>query len=231
VLVAVCVAPVATADTGQGGAGGQGRRASPVEPATSFQGAKGPELLAEYFSELLSLPPADNPLAGNGEGCLRLGENGRILSPVNGGTRTTVNCRVEASRPIFLVTSSVDCSSAEDAPFHAEGAAEQIACAREQFAEAVVPFVESVLVTVDGGAPVQLRDERFAIFSAQGETVFPDNAIFEPSAGGPATFAAGAWAAKVHGLSRGPHTIVVHYTFADVTGLDDVVATFNLDAV
>jgi len=226
-LIAVCVAPIANADSGPGD--DQSARASRVTPATSFDGSTGPELLAEWFSQLLALPPAVHPIADSGDGCLRLGRNGRILAPVNGFNRTTIACTVEASRPVFIVATDADCSTAEEEPFHAEGAAAQAACALQQL-QLLVPNVPSITVAVDGGAPVEIRDEAFVVVSPQGQTVFPDDAIFEPSAGGPATFAGAAWAAKVHGLSRGPHTIVVHYTFAGIA-IDELTATFNLDAV
>jgi hypothetical protein len=191
-----------------------------------LDGSPGSKLLAQWFSQLLALSPAENPLAGNGEPCLRLGHHGRILSPVNGGARTTVRCTVAAHRPVFLVTTDTDCSTAEEGDFHAEGAANQARCALEQL-QLLVPLVPSIKVTVDNGPPVEIRTDTYVLVSTQGRTVFPDDAIFEPSTAGPATFAGAAWAAKVRGLKPGTHTIRVDYTFS--TG--SFTAEFVLDAI
>jgi hypothetical protein len=221
--LALCAAPIALAAAPRDQAGHGGGH---VRPAKRVDGTTGSRLLAQWFSQLLALPMAQNPLAGNGQPCLRLGPGGRVLSPVNGGPRTTVRCNVEARRPVFLVTTDVECSTAEEAPFHAVGAANQRRCAIKQL-RGIVPQVPSIKVTVDHGPTVQIRRRAFVIRSRQGRTVFPDTAIFEPSTGGPATFAGAAWAAQVRGFRPGPHTIRVDYTFSS----GPFTATFLLNVV
>jgi hypothetical protein len=127
---------------------------------------------------------------------------------------------------VFLVTTDVECSTAEEAPFHAVGAANQRRCAIKQL-RGIVPQVPSIKVTVDHGPTVQIRRRAFVIRSRQGRTVFPDTAIFEPSTGGPASFAGAAWAAQVRGFRPGPHTIRVDYTFSS----GPFTATFLLNVV
>ena len=222
--LALCAAPIAQADGSpveQDGGGG-----SVVRPAAHVGGVSGSRLLARWFARLLALPPAQNPLADNGEPCLRLGPGGRVLSPVNGAARTTVTCTVEAHRPVFLVTTNAECSTAEEAPFRAGGAANQARCALEQLL-GLVPLVPSIKVTVDDRPPVEIRTDAFLLVSTQGRTIFPETAIFEPSTAGGASFAGATWAAQVRGFAPGRHVIRVDYTFS----FGPFTATFNLDVV
>ena len=194
IAVALCVAPVASAQSPREHRGG-----AVVAPAKD-------KWLGESWAQLYSLPVSENPFRGNGNPCLTLAN--KVLQEIGGP------CTIEQGTTLMTYVGSA-WSSAED-PFP-QTKAEQLALAIASDRENVV----GMTVTVDGGHPVQIRIPRFELFSPQRTVLLPeDNFLDNPEAGidVPAqtvTLTAHAWGAAVRKLSLGEHTIVVDITFSD----------------
>jgi hypothetical protein len=196
-------APVAVADEGKVG----GDRRPSVVPAGRVAGDTGSRLLGDWFVQNLSRPADASPFGGAANLCLDLGHRGKVLSPAGGIQDATglieMTCTVKVGRPVVLVMTSADCSTAEAPPFFGASAREQRACA--------VGFlnsldIRSINVSVDGGRPVDIHQRRFFEVSPQRRVVFPENAVFDATPG-PATFVAAAWIAEIRGMKRGNHTV------------------------
>jgi hypothetical protein len=194
IAVALCVAPVAGAQSAREDRGG-----AVVAPAKD-------KWLGESWAQIYSLPLSENPTAGNGNPCLTLAN--KVIQEIGGP------CTIEQGTTFMTFFGSA-WSSAED-PFP-QTKAEQLAVAIAWDRENVV----GVTVTVDAGHPVQIRIPRFELFSPQRTVLLPeDNILDNPEAGidVPAqtvTITAHAWGAAVRKLSLGEHTIVVDVTFSD----------------
>lgn len=194
IAVALCVAPVAGAQSPREDRGG-----AVIAPAKD-------KWLGESWAQIYSLPLSENPFAGNGNPCLTLAN--KVIQEIGGP------CTIEQGTTFTTAFGSA-WSSAED-PFP-QTKAEQLAVAIAWDRENVV----GTTVTVDGGHPVQLRIPRFELFSPQRTVLLPeDNILDNPEAGidVPAqtvTLTAHAWGAAVRKLSLGEHTIVGDTTFSD----------------
>jgi len=118
VVALMLMAPAAAADQGRGS--GDGRPA--VVPAVNVSGSTGGELVGDWYAQNLSLPADTSPFGGTANLCLNLGRHGRVLSPAAGRLDENGNlemtCGVEVGRPVLLVMTSADCSSAEPKDFY-----------------------------------------------------------------------------------------------------------------
>jgi len=170
-------APAAVADDGKGG----GHRHPSVVPADKVAGNTGGRLLGDWYVENLSRPADANPFVGTDELCLDVGRHGKVLAPAGGIPDSAglieMTCTVKVGRPVILVMTSSDCSSAEpeDGGFYGETAQEQRACA-VGFLKSL--DITSINVSVDGGRPVDIHQPRFLEVSPQRHVVFPKNPIF-----------------------------------------------------
>ncbi len=206
VVVAVLALLVFTAPDAVARHGQDGRHPS-VVPADRVGRDPGSRLLGDWFVENLSRPADASPFGGTADLCLDLGRRDRVLSPAGGVAddtgRIEMSCRVELGRPVVLVMTSADCSTAEAPPFFATTAREQRACAVSGVRSLEIRSIE---VGVDGRRPVYIHRDRFFEVSKQRRVVFPENAVFDARPG-PATFVAAAWMAEIRGLGRGHHPV------------------------
>jgi hypothetical protein len=165
-------------------------------------------LLTQWWEQLLSLSADANPLAGAGDGCLRLGPHGHVLSPV--APAGSITCTVPRRTKLFLVAASSSCDDVEPPPFYAVGQAGQRACAREGD-----QVVEAARFTLDGET-TDLRTSRYEVFSRQASVMLPEANIVgvQPQ---PMTFTAHGWAALVPALSPGEHVLRHDLTIAGET--------------
>ena len=202
-LVIACAAPVAAADGRTGG-----HRAPRVVPAFKLAGSTGGQLLGDWFVQNLSLPASASPFGGSADLCLDLGRRGKVLSPSGGlFTPQGMTCRVRAGRPVLLVMTNADCSTAEAPPFFGATEAEQRACAIAALTSTPeIVVLRSINVSLDGRPPVDIHSRRFFAVSPQRRVVFPEDAVFD-AAPGPATFVAAAWIAEIRGMKRGLHVM------------------------
>lgn len=201
VLALMLMAPVVAADQGKG----DGRPV--VVPAVRIGGSTGGELVGDWYAQNLALPASASPFGGTANLCLDLGRHGKVLSPA-GGLATNGNlemtCSVRVGRPVLLVMTSADCSSAEDPPFFGKTEAKQRACAVNYLNGL---DIKSITVSVDGSRPVDIHTPRFFAVSPQRRVVFPTDPVFDAKPG-PATFVAAAWIAEIRGMTRGEHVVV-----------------------
>jgi hypothetical protein len=201
VTVAACATPVAAAAAGPRDHEGGGAVVAPVQ---RLAGTSAADLLAQWWSQMLAIPAAVNPLESPTTPgvCLSLGRGEKVVSADWQGPWT---CTVKAGAPVLIVGPGAECSSAEPAPFHGDTEAQQRACAIEQL---TAFSVVSSVITVDGGPPVDIANARFLVTSSQGTTVYARDAVFG-AAPGPATFVAYGWEAALRGLRPGSHTVVI----------------------
>jgi hypothetical protein len=208
------LAPAAAADETRTSPG----RHPSVVPADRVAGNTGGRLLGDWYVEILSRPAAASPGGGTANLCLDLGRHGRVLVPAGGiqdpAGKIEMSCTVKVGRPVALVMTSADCSTAEPAPFFGTTAREQRAC--------VVGFlkpydVRSIEVSVDGGKAVDIHRSRFFEVSPQRHVVYPEKPVFDAKPG-PATFVAAGWMAEIRGMKRGTHTIEAVTTYGNPDG-------------
>jgi hypothetical protein len=195
VAVALCAAPVAGAHDPH-----KNRGDAVVAPAKD-------KWLGELYAQLYSLPLSENPLAGNGNPCLRVGHN--VFQAINGP------CTIEQGAA-FTLGIGTSWSSAED-PFPMTRA-KQLSLALAADRENVV----GMTVTVDPpGDPVEIRTRRFELFSPQRTLLLPADNILGLDGPKIVTLSAHGWGAVVRKLSVGEHTIVSDVLSAN--GVHDIV--------
>jgi len=203
VLAMACAAPVAAAEQRSGG-----DRAVRVVPAHGLAGQSAGQLLGDWYVQNLSLTAADSPFGGTADLCLDVGRRGKVLSPSGGlFTPEGMTCTVRVGRPVLLVMTSADCSTAEAPPFFGRTAAEQRACAIKAITSTPeIVDVQAINVSVDGGPVVDIHHPRFFAVSPQRRVTFPEDPVFGARPG-PATFVAAAWVAAIRGMERGRHVL------------------------
>lgn len=201
-LALFLVAPAASADQGRADVG----RPS-VVPANNVAGSSGGALLGDWMAQLLALPASENPLAGNDERCLSLGRKGKVLAPAGGVQDANgdieMECDVALGQSVLMVMPSGECSTAEKYPFYAKTERGQQACAVRALESL---GVTSITLRVDGGRPVEIRNDRFLAVSPQGRVVLPAEPVWGRP--GETTFAAASWIAEIRGMERGEHVVV-----------------------
>jgi hypothetical protein len=187
-----------------------------VVPAHRLAGNTAGQLLGDWYVQNLSLPASASPFGGAADLCLDVGRHGKVLSP-SGGLLTPegMTCTVRVGRPVLLVMTSADCSTAEAPPFVGETAAEQRACAIKAItASPDIIDLAAINVSVDGGPVVDIHDPRFFAVSPQRRVVFPEDPVFDATPGA-AKFVAAAWVAAIRGMKRGQHVVRAVVVTAD----------------
>ena len=179
-----------------------------VVPAHRVSGSTGGDLVGDWYAQNLALTKSDSPFGGTANLCLDLGRNGKVLSPAGGIADATglieMTCTVKVGRPVLLVLTSADCSSAEAPPFFGKTARDQRLCVIEALKGL---DITSITVSVDGARPVDIHSPRFFAVSPQRRVTFPNDPVFENTTPGPATFVAAAWIAEIRGMERGRHVV------------------------
>jgi hypothetical protein len=173
-------------------------------PATVVHGLTGGELIGAGFARDYATPTDAPP-----NPCPTLGRRGEIL--VMSVTGETTTCTVKPGTPIFIFGLGGACSDVEPPPFFGVDEAAQRACARQTTHD----FVLDVQVSLDGGAPVEVRTDRFEAVSPQMTFVLPENNGFGLPAGTVGTLVADVYVALVRNLPPGRHTIVSNVVTAD----------------
>jgi hypothetical protein len=81
-----------------------------------------------------------------------------------------MTCAVRQDRPVVVVMISADCSDAEAPPFHGADEAAQRACAIDWAVNRL--GVASIVASIDGSQPVEMRTPRYFAVSPQMQTTF-----------------------------------------------------------
>jgi hypothetical protein len=223
-IVTACAASVAAS---QASARADHRRPT-VVPATNVAGNSAGELLGDWYFQNMSLPASESPFGGSADLCLDLGHKGKVLSPAGGlFTPQGMTCTVKVNRPVLLVMTSADCSTAEEPPFFGATEAEQRECAIKAITSTPeIVDVRAINVSIDGGPAVDIHAPQFFAVSPQRQVVFPEDAVFGATPG-PATFVAAGWIAEIRGMDRGLH--VMRAVVVTATGpLPDFIVNFNV---
>ena len=205
-LVGLVVAPPAGADDER-----HGQKKGDFAPVHRLAGSSGGELLRDWWEVVLPIPAATNPIVpGNPELCPGIGRRGKVASYAT--VNPTASCTIEKGQPLFLPTFSVECSSAEPAPFFGATEEEQRACVGGFIED---PNVLAINLSLDGGPPQNVHDDRFEVLTSQGNTVFPEGPIFDATPG-PATFVGGDWVTTPRKRLRpGTHTINIEVVLTE----------------
>jgi hypothetical protein len=199
---AVCMIAVSTAQATKKDSG-------VVDASKRVAGFTAGELLGKELRQLLELPPDVNPLAGSRENnCLSAGHKDKVLllwtSPAP--PPATV-CNIKPGTPVLFFALFAECSSVEAPPFDGGETEEgQRQCALD-YLDNLAPF-DAILVSIDGGPPVNIGLDRFLAVSGQGTVELPDPNILGVDAED-ATFVGAAYSAMVRPLPPGAHTISV----------------------
>jgi hypothetical protein len=165
------------------------------------------ELLGEEWRQLLELPSTSNPYTGTGDNCLKAGNKDKVLilwttvAPV-----TPASCDVKPGTPVFFSTLNGECSSAEPPPYFGATEEEQRQCILGLTEDTTF---DAILVSVDGGAPVNIGLDRFLAVSGQGSVYLADPNILGVPGNENATFVAAAYSVMLRPLHPGTHTIKV----------------------
>jgi hypothetical protein len=178
------------------------------------------ELLGEEIRQLLELPPDVNPLTGSRENnCLSAGHRDKVLIlwTTPEPAAPTV-CNIKPGTPVFFFSAFAECSNVEGPPFDGGETEEgQRQCALDNLA----PF-DAILVSIDGGPPVNIGLDRFLAVSGQGTVELPDPNILGVAAD-EATFVAAGYSAMVRPLPPGSHTIAVTIVGGPIAGTNRAV--------
>ena len=192
--IALCAAPMASADDQHGDGGG-----ALVVPARGG-GLSGGELLGEVWAQNLALPASNDPFAGS---CIPFARN--VIAPHPGETGTAT-CTATPRTRLFVFFGSFF-SAVEDPSLVTE---------EQQLAAAVDAdqAIQKLKVTVDHGKTINLVRPRFELFSPQRTVQLLDDNLF----GVPAqttTFTAHAWGAVIRSWRPGQHTITFEVVAPD----------------
>jgi hypothetical protein len=196
---AVCMIAVSTAQATKKDSG-------VVDASKRVAGFTAGDLLGEELRQLLELPLDVNPLAGSRENnCLSAGHKDKVLMLWTSPAPPSV-CNIKPGTPVFFFSLFAECSSVELPPFFGATEEEQRQCALDDLAT-LFDF-DAILVSIDGGPPVNIGLDRFLAVSGQGTVELPDpNILFVDAE--EATFVGAAYSAMVRPLPPGAHTIAV----------------------
>jgi hypothetical protein len=168
-----------------------GVRVGPVDRA---DGLTGPQLIAQLWRGFCTNDGTQD------FSCARLGRTGGVLKP-DGQT----TCSVEEGTPV-LEQLGASCDDvidpSVDPAFYGATAAAQRRCAVAFDRD----FVDGLRITIDDGAPVDIRRPAFEVVTPQQRVWMPEGNFYgiSPRA---VTFVVHAWAALITGLRPGVHTI------------------------
>jgi hypothetical protein len=164
------------------------------------------QLLGEELRQVLELPLDVNPAAG-ADNCLSAGHRAKVLLLWTTREPAPVPvCEVKPGTPVFFYGLGGNCSSVEPEPFFGATAREQRQC--------MLDFLrgtgfEAILVSIDGGPPVNIGLENFLAISEQGTVDLPEPNILDVPGNQQATFVAAGYVALVRPLPPGSHMITV----------------------
>ena len=197
--VAVCIVLVSPAQAAREDSG-------VVDASKRAAGFTAGALLGEELRQVLGLPLDVNPAAGS-DTCLSAGDKEKVL--LLWTTREPVPapvCDVKPGTPVFFYALGGECSSVEPPPFFGATEEDQRQCMLDFLQQ--TPF-DAILVSIDGGPPVNIGLDDFLAVSEQGTVDLPDPNILEVPGNRPATFVAAGYVALVRPLPPGSHTITV----------------------
>ena len=178
-----------------------------VDASKRVAGFTAGELLGEEWRQLLELPPNANPYAGTGDNCLSAGHKDKVLIVwTTAAPAPPAVCNVKPGTPVFFFALGGECSSVESAPYFGATEQEQRECTLASLR--ATPF-DAILVTIDGGRPVNIGLDRFIAVSGQGTVDLPNPNILGVPGNRQATFVASAYSALVRPLRPGTHKITV----------------------
>ena len=212
VLAVVIVLCAASAPAAASGVGGHGH--PDFVPVKTLGGLTGGELVGQWWAQVLAIPAAENPLLPPSPArCLALGK-GKVLAMAGTAGSAPLTCTVKPGTPLFVAAGTNECSSADLEPYKGVTEAEQRECAMEFFSS---PAVVATFLSLDGGPPTEIHNERFQLVSPQTSVTIPDGAFWDLEPG-PATFVGVAYAATPRGrLTPGRHTLEINFVGADGT--------------
>jgi hypothetical protein len=195
---AVCMIAVSTAQATKKDSG-------VVDASKRVAGFTAGDLLGEELRQLLELPLDVNPLAGSRENnCLSAGHKDKVLMLWTSPAPPPLTvCNIKPGTPVFFFALFAECSSVEPPPFFGATKEEQRQCALDN-----LPPFDAILVSIDGGPPVNIGLDRFLAVSGQGTVELPEPNILGVDAE-EATFVGAAYSAMVRPLPPGAHTIAV----------------------
>lgn len=164
------------------------------------------ELLGEQLRQVLELPLEVNPAAG-ADTCLSAGHKRKVLLLWTTRAPTPEpECDVKPGTPVFFYGLGGECSSVEPPPFFGATEEEQRQCMLDFLA--ATPF-DAILVSIDGGPPVNIGRHRFLAISEQGTVDLPHPNVLGVPGNRQATFVAAGYVALVRPLPPGSHRITV----------------------
>jgi hypothetical protein len=123
---------------------------------------------------------------------------------------------------VFLFGGWVFCDPVEPPPFFAVGEEAQRECALEGL-RTLLEF-DAILVTVDGGTPIDIGIERFVAVSPQGTAQLPEGNILGV-APQETTFVTAGYVAMLRPLPPGEHTITVEVVGGPFAGTTSATVT------
>jgi hypothetical protein len=196
-------------------------------PATQrLAGLTGGQLIGEETRLLLELPVADNPLAGKGQSCFPAGHGGDVLivwtRPEN---QPPAECTVKPGTSVFLFAAFVFCDPVEPPPFFAVGEEAQRQCALKGL-QTLPEFdaIDAILVTVDGGTPIDIASDPYVAVSPQGTAQLPEDNVLDV-APQETTFVTAGYVAMIRPLPPGEHTITVEVVGGPFAGTTSATVT------
>jgi hypothetical protein len=194
-----------------------------VPAAKRLAGLTGGQLIGEETRLLLELPAAENPLAGAGESCFPAGHGGDVLIVwTRPEDQAPAECTVKPGTSVFLFGAFVFCDEVEPPPFFGVGEEAQRQCAVEGL-RTLLEF-DAILVTVDGGTPIDIASERFLAVSPQGTAQLPEGNILGV-APQETTFVTAGYVAMLRPLPPGEHTITVEVVGGPFAGTTSATVT------
>ena len=137
-----------------------------LDASKRLAGSAAGELVGEELRQVLELPLDANPLAG-ADNCLFAGHNEKVLMlwTRRPPAAAAPVCVVKPGTPVFFSGLLADCSDVEATPFFGVTEEEQRRCMLDFLRPA--PF-DAILVSIDGGPPVNIGRERYLAVSGQG---------------------------------------------------------------
>jgi hypothetical protein len=194
-----------------------------VPAAKRLAGLTGGQLIGEETRLLLELPAAENPLFGVGESCFPAGDGGDVLIVwTRPEGQAPAECTVKPGTPVFLFGAWVFCDPVELPPFFAVGEEAQRQCALEGL-RTLLEF-DAILVTVDGGTPIDIGTDRFMAVSPQGTAQLPEGNVLGV-APQETTFVTAGYVAMIRPLRPGEHTITVEVVGGPFAGTTSATVT------
>jgi hypothetical protein len=194
-----------------------------VPAAKRLAGLTGGQLIGEETRLLLELPADANPLFGVGESCFSAGDGGDVLIVwTRPEGQAPAECAVKPGTSVFLFGGWVFCDPVEPPPFFAVGEEAQRQCALEGL-QTLLEF-DAILVTVDGGTPIDIGSDPFVAVSPQGTAQLPEGNVLGV-APQETTFVTAGYVAMIRPLPPGEHTITVEVVGGPFAGTTSATVT------